>query len=88
MKIPGIYAAMSQKRRTGRPLRRQLREPTVNADARLRGPLPERPSELPQAGPLRSNFAQADFEAGVRRIQELIRAGDAIQVRVSAPPRC
>jgi anthranilate synthase component 1 len=49
----------------------------------LRGPLPERPELPPGVGPLRSNFAQPDFERGVRHIQELIRAGDAIQVVLS-----
>ena len=50
--------------------------------AKLRGPVP-RLSGAPWAGALRSTFQRQDFEAGVERIREYIRAGDCIQVVLS-----
>lgn len=49
----------------------------------LRGPLPARDDTATRAGTLTSNFEQAAFEQGVRKIQDYIHAGDAIQVVLS-----
>jgi anthranilate synthase component 1 len=55
--------------------------------ARLSTPLPPRPVPLPTTSPAmptyRHHTAPEDFQRGVRRIQEYIRAGDAFQVVLS-----
>lgn len=49
----------------------------------LAGPLPSLPSAGGAAGPTRRFPPQAEYETGVRRIKDLIRAGDAFQVVLS-----
>ncbi len=49
----------------------------------LAGPLPPLPSPATAAGPTRRFPPQADYETGVDRIKDLIRAGDAFQVVLS-----
>jgi anthranilate synthase component I len=57
-------------------------DPGVVAAA-LDGPLPEVAPGGGRAGPIRRFPEQAVYEAGVRRVQEHIRAGDAFQVVLS-----
>lgn len=53
--------------------------------ARLRKPLPERPTTKPCAGAVElvSNFNRSDFESAVESCKDYIRAGDVIQVVLS-----
>jgi len=49
----------------------------------LNGPLPELPTGRFPVHPMESNLSQEDFEAGVERAKDYIRAGDGIQFVLS-----
>ncbi|MCX7799831.1 MAG: anthranilate synthase component I [Fimbriimonadales bacterium] len=51
--------------------------------ARLRRPLPPLPMGRFEAHPLASNMAEGEYEEGVRRVVELIAAGDGVQMVLS-----
>lgn len=79
-------ALIVEDRATGR---RQLLTTGPEADVRervldrLAAPVPEASTVPPTAGPVVAGTSRAAYEAAVREVKELIRAGDAYQVNVT-----